>query len=239
MSLTRRLPDCLCLAAGLALLAAFLLSDALRGGYLSLTAAHPLAAGFCKFALLATFGESLAQRLLTGRYLPPRFGLVSRAAAWGLLGMAITLAFMIFSSGVPAALTRLGMEGATLSGPLGRSKLLTALAVSASMNMLFAPVLMAAHKVFDLHIARYAGSARCLLRVPDTGALLACVDWPPFWRLVLFRTLIFFWIPAHTVTFLLPEPCRVLFAAALGAALGLMLAWAGSRGAGGGPRRVA
>lgn len=229
MNVPRRLPDRLCLSAALALASAFLLSGSLRQSYLSLTAAHPLAMGFAKFALLATFGESLAQRLLTGRYLPPRFGPVPRAAAWGLLGVLITLAFLIFSSGVPAALSRLGMEGATLSGPLGTAKILTAFAVSAGMNILFAPVLMVAHKVFDLHIARYGGSLRCLLHAPEPGGLLASADWESLWRLVLFRTLIFFWIPAHTVTFLLPESLRVLFAAALGAVLGLILAWAGSR----------
>ena len=49
------------------------------------------------------------------------------------------------------------------------------------------------------------------------------------WRVVLFRSLLFFWVPAHTVTFLLPPAFRVLFAALLGAVLGLILAWAGSR----------
>lgn len=72
-----------CLGCGLALVLALLLSDTVLRAYVALTDAHPFAAGFCKFALLATFGESLAQRMLTGRYLPPRFGLVPRALAWG------------------------------------------------------------------------------------------------------------------------------------------------------------
>ena len=59
--------------------------------------------------------------------------------------------------------------------------------------------------------------------------LLASVDWNVMWRVVLFRSLLFFWVPAHTVTFLLPPAFRVLFAALLGAVLGLILAWAGSR----------
>ena len=87
-----------------------LLSDTVLRAYVALTDAHPFAAGFCKFALLATFGESLAQRMLLGRYLPPRFGLVPRALAWGVLGICITLAFMIFSAGVPLAMSRIGMD---------------------------------------------------------------------------------------------------------------------------------
>ena len=184
-----------CLGCGLVLVLSLLLSDTVLRAYVALTDAHPFAAGFCKFALLATFGESLAQRMLVGRYLPPRFGLVPRALAWGVLGICITLAFMIFSAGVPLAMSRI----------------------------------MVAHKVSDLHIARYEGTLRCLWHLPDVGGLLKSVNWDVMWRLVLFRTVLFFWIPVHTITFLLPEAFRVLFAALLGAVLGLILAWAGSR----------
>ena len=58
---------------------------------------------------------------------------------------------------------------------------------------------------------------------PDVGGLLKSVNWDVMWRLVLFRTVLFFWIPVHTITFLLPEAFRVLFAALLGAVLGLIL----------------
>ena len=78
-----------CLGCGLVLVLSLLLSDTVLRAYVALTDAHPFAAGFCKFALLATFGESLAQRMQVGRYLPPRFGLVPRALAWGVLGICI------------------------------------------------------------------------------------------------------------------------------------------------------
>lgn len=154
-----------CLGCGLVLVLSLLLSDTVLRAYVALTDAHPFAAGFCKFALLATFGESLAQRMLVGRYLPPRFGLVPRALAWGALGICITLAFMIFSAGVPLAMSRIGMDWAAraLAGPFGTEKLLTAFAISLCLNTLFAPVLMVAHKVSDLHIARYEGDAALLV----------------------------------------------------------------------------
>jgi hypothetical protein len=38
------------------------------------------------------------------------------------------------------------------------------------------------------------------------------------------KTIPFFWIPAHTITFLLPADFRILFAAILGVALGIILA---------------
>jgi hypothetical protein len=46
------------------------------------------------------------------------------------------------------------------------------------------------------------------------------------WGFVFKKTIPFFWIPAHTITFLLPPELRVLFAAALGIVLGVILALA-------------
>lgn len=46
---------------------------------------------------------------------------------------------------------------------------------------------------------------------------------------MLCRSLLWFWIPVHTVTFLLPPSFRVLFAAVLGAILGLLLALLSSK----------
>jgi hypothetical protein len=43
---------------------------------------------------------------------------------------------------------------------------------------------------------------------------------------VLLRTIPFFWIPAHTLTFMLPPEYRVLAAAMLSVALGAILAFA-------------
>jgi len=44
------------------------------------------------------------------------------------------------------------------------------------------------------------------------------------WGFVFKKTIPFFWYPAHTITFLLPGDTRVLFAALLGVALGVLLA---------------
>ena len=66
---------------------------------------------------------------------------------------------------------RIGMDWAAraLAGPFGTEKLLTAFAISLCLNTLFAPVLMVAHKVSDLHIARYEGTLRCLWHLPDVA----------------------------------------------------------------------
>ena len=46
------------------------------------------------------------------------------------------------------------------------------------------------------------------------------------WGFVFKKTIPLFWFPAHTVTFLLPPSGRVLCAALLGVALGVLLALA-------------
>ncbi len=46
------------------------------------------------------------------------------------------------------------------------------------------------------------------------------------WGKVILISIVLFWIPAHTFTFLLPPVWRILFAAYLGIALGLILSFA-------------
>lgn len=204
----------------------FLLYDPLFNAYISATKAHPLVMGFCKFAILATFGECVAARLRTGRYYSADFGVVPKAVVWGFLGMIITTCFVIFATGAPAMLAGMGLKdaGTALSGPLSVNKVLAAFFVSFTMNLLFSPLLMVAHKLTDLHIANHRGRLACMWTRPDMPALFRQIDWNIMWSFVLARTIPLFWLPAHTVTFLLPETFRVLFAAVLGAALGIMLA---------------
>ena len=88
---------------------------------------------------------------------------------------------------------------------------------------------MITHKLTDLHIAKTGGTLGGLCTMPDVASLFRTVDWNSMWSFVLKKTIPFFWIPAHTVTFMLPAHFQVLFAAALGIALGVILAFAGLR----------
>jgi hypothetical protein len=53
--------------------------------------------------------------------------------------------------------------------------------------------------------------------------IITKLDWKVQWNFIFKKTIPFFWIPAHTITFLLPPEFRVLFAALLGIALGIIL----------------
>ena len=197
------------------------------------TANHPFIMAFFKFAILATFGEMLALRIRKGVYNEKGFGIVPRMMVWGFLGMCITMAMMIFKSGVPAFLSVLGWENAPAvfaSPELTWGKVGVAFAVSVLMNTIFAPVMMTFHKCTDIHILSNGGTVCGLLRPMKMREIMGTkVNWDVQWNVVFKKTIPLFWFPAHTITFILPSTFQVLFAALLGVALGLILALASNK----------
>lgn len=207
------------------------------------TAAHPYIMAFFKFAILATLGEMLALRIRKGVYNEPGFGILPRMIVWGFLGMAITMAMRIFSTGTPCFLAQVAGHGKEetllLSAQLtdifnspafSWGKLGIAFAVSVLMNSIFAPVMMTFHKCTDIHITDNGGTVRGLLRPMKMREIISQkVNWDVQWNLVIKKTIPLFWFPAHTITFILPPTFQVLFAALLGVALGLILALAGGK----------
>lgn len=214
------------IAVILAIFAPFALSETLYGWYKSFNAEHGMAMSFLKFAILSTAGELLGLRLSAGVYLKRGFGVWPRAVVWGILGMGINLAMIIFSNGVPVALEYCGLQGATaaMAGPVTLMKVLTALCISIGMNGIFAPVFMTFHKITDTHILACGGSLRALATPIPMARIMTGLNWDAQWNFVFKKTIPFFWVPAHTVTFLLPGEARVLFAALLGVVLGVLLA---------------
>lgn len=209
----------------LALFLPFFLSDGLYSFYKITNAEHPFVVGFIKFAVLSTMGESMGLRLREGVYNKPGFGLMPRAIVWGFLGLSIVMAFQIFSAGAPVFLKSLGLSDATeaLGGPMGWHRLIVAFTISITLNLIYAPILMTIHKITDTQIVRYGGKVSGLLKPIMMGEIICNLDWKVQWNFIFKKTIPFFWIPAHTITFLLPVEFRVLFAALLGIALGVIL----------------
>ena len=181
------------------------------------TLGHPYLAGFVKFAVLATAGELLAGALAGKGFVKP-YGLVSRVIVWGLMGISITLVFKIFY----VASSQLLATGLL---PGGDHPFWTALWTASLMNGCFGPTMMGGHRVFDawLDLKAHGEGSQSL-----TAAMNA-VDWGGFGSFVIAKTIPFFWIPAHTMVFLLPEQYRVIAAAFLSIALGVLLALASAR----------
>ncbi len=218
--------DIVFISALIIFLLPFFIFDEIFRFYEAFNKDHGLITSFIKFALLATLGEVIALRIRKGVYNEKGFGILPRAIVWGFLGMTVLLAFRIFSSGTPAFLSYMGLENAAdvLKGELSPAKTAVAFSISTAMNLIYAPVMMTTHKITDEHIIMNGGTVRGLFKTADVAGIFKKINWDIQWHFVFKKTIPFFWIPAHTVTFLLPPDYQVLFAALLSVALGIILA---------------
>lgn len=212
-------------------LSPFFLSDTVYEAYHSFNDRHGMVMSFIKFGILSTLGEMIGLRISKGVYNRKGFGILPRFLVWGVLGMGINMAIIIFSRGVPQFVAYLGVEDAValFNGAMSWQKVLIALAVSVAMNTIFAPVFMTLHKVTDSHILATGGTLRGFLTPIPMAKTLQNLNWNVQWGFVFKKTIPLFWYPAHTITFLLPGNARVLFAAMLGVVLGILLAIAARR----------
>ena len=204
-----------CCFAILAAFALVLIIPASREVFKRLSSEHPYIMGFIKFALLATVGEVLALRIRRKEWgLPVYAGW--RLVIWGLIGIAITFMMKLYTNGVVSM-----MEKGLLPAP-GEGfwrEFLRAFFTAALMNLTFGPVFMAFHKCTDKYLElRAAGE-----RKPGLAGVVNGIDWHGFISFTVLKTIPFFWIPAHTLTFLLPAEYQVIMAAALSIALGIIL----------------
>jgi len=224
--------DILFLTFLVALFAPFFISADVYNLYNQVNASHGMWMSFLKFAILATTGEMIGLRIRTGAYNQPGFGLLPRAIVWGFLGLTIKLAFVIFAKGTPAFLSYLGLTEAPelMASGFSAGKILVAFSISTAMNLIYAPVMMTLHKITDTHILHQGGTMAGLLKPIPVGDIMSGINWQVQWNFVFKKTIPFFWIPAHTITFLLPEQFQVLFAALLGIALGIIMAIASLKG---------
>ena len=74
------------------------------------------------------------------------------------------------------------------------------------------------------------GSIKSLITPIPMTKIITGLNWNVQWNFVFKKTIPFFWIPAHTITFLLAPQYQVLFAALLGVMLGILLSVAAVAG---------
>jgi hypothetical protein len=228
--------DFLVLAIVVLILLPFAFLPPVMDSYRHFNAAYAYPASFIKFAILATFGESIGLRIRTGSYTQKGFGFLPRAIVWGFLGVSIKMAFVIFGEGSPWILKAWGVSiPYAIPGDILRqngftwTRLLAAFFVSFTLNLFFAPVFMTFHKITDLHILRTGGTLKGFFTPIPFRTLFTELDWSTLWNFVFKKTIPLFWIPAQTLNFMLPEEFRVLVAAFLSIVLGALLSVASVR----------
>lgn len=165
---------------------------------------HPLLSAACQFGLLGTLGELIAAGLRARRPTLPctPLELLAKVGAWALLGLVIKAGF-VGMRGFTRALLDHRLLPAFLGSGVG-----FAFALSTLTNLFFGPQMMLFHRMEDNLILRrrgFEGMAQAL------------------W------TLLWFWVPAHTLTFSLPVDLQIGLAALWSVVLGVILGTAAGR----------
>lgn len=159
---------------------------------------HPITTAAIQFAILGSFGEILSASIRKKRIALPctTSQMLLKVLAWALLGIIIKYGFA-------------GMKGFTLAllehnllPQLFATGIGWAFSVSVLTNIFFGPQMMLFHRIEDNLILR---------------------SWSFDGIKTAWWTLLWFWIPAHTVTFALPREYQIGLAALWGVVLGLIL----------------
>lgn len=166
--------------------------------YVAWVKANPLVSAALQFALLGTIGEIISVSLRRRRFALPgtAWETLAKIPAWALLGIIIKYGFAGMK-GFAAALIDHDLLPALFAAGLG-----WAFAVSVLTNVFFGPQMMFFHRLED----------NLILRRWDMRGLTTA-----WW------TLIWFWIPAHTLTFSLPTEYQIGLAALWSLVLGIIL----------------
>ncbi|PCI35854.1 MAG: hypothetical protein COB60_01660 [Flavobacteriaceae bacterium] len=166
--------------------------------YIEFVTSYPLISAMIQFALLGTLGDMIAKWLLKGQLFMP-YSLVTlflKMIEWAVLAICIKYAFVGFQGFVDGLLAH---EMIPELGLFGR-----AFAVSVSMNLQFGLLLVILHRYLDNLVARENNWANI-----DKGM----------------KSLVWFWIPAHTITFMLDKPYQIGLAAIWSVVLGVILGY--------------
>lgn len=172
---------------------------------------HPFIMGFLKVAFLATFGEMIKSRGKTGSYRVTH--IFTRFVVWGFYGLMFSVAFPLFAAGVQG-LIGAGLWFGSVPPSTAAEKLMLAFSCSFMINMIFAYPMMLSHEWFNMVIAKR--------KLVGGEEFMNGID-KHLWGSFIPKTILWFWIPAHTVTFSLPGEYRILMAAGLSVALGFIL----------------
>lgn len=169
--------------------------------YLYFLKHYPLLSSAVQVAVLGMFGELLAARIRLNKWYffgPGPWKFSAKVLVWAFLGITFKYAFTGFFGFVDALVAK-GFWFSTVNANI----LAKALSVSLFTNLLFGPVMMLFHRWCDNYIEKKR------------------MDWASMQKAWL--TLLWFWIPAHTVTFSLPSHLQVGLAAVWAVALGVIL----------------
>ena len=166
--------------------------------YIQWVTENPVLSAAIQFGILGTFGEFISHFMRTKKFalFCTPLQLLEKIIAWAILGIIIKYGFTGMKGFVANLLTH-NLLPQFCSYGIG-----LAFSISVFTNILFGPQMMFFHRIED----------NIILHRKDFDGLKKA-----WW------TLIWFWIPAHTITFSLPVEFQIGLAALWSIALGIIL----------------
>lgn len=170
--------------------------------YVDFVTSNPIVSAMVQFAILGTFGDVISKWIIKGKVFSP-FPIpiiLFKMIGWAILAICIKYAFIGFHGFV---------EFLILHKLLPELNLLAkSIAISVSINLQFGPFLVIVHRLSDNLIHKENNWQNL-----NKG----------------FLSLLWFWIPAHTVTFMLDKPFQIGLAAVWSLVLGIILGFYNKR----------
>lgn len=164
--------------------------------YIELVKEYPIYSAMLQFAVLGTLGDIISKWMQQGKiFMPYKWIIVVlKMIEWAIIAITIKYAFVGFQGFID------NLVGHGLLPELG--KFGRAFAISVSMNLQYGLFLVIFHRFLDNVVAKQNNWKNI-----DKGML----------------SLAWFWIPAHTVTFMLDKPYQIGLAAIWSVVLGIIL----------------
>jgi len=164
--------------------------------YIDIVTKYPIITAMIQFAILGTFGDIVSKWIVYKKiHNPFKYHIILlKMVEWAILAVCIKFAFTGFHGFVDSL-----VENELLPQ---LNKFTYALAISITMNLQFGLFLVLLHRILD-------------------NLVYAEKNWTKLNK--AFLSLLWFWIPAHTITFMLPKPYQIGLAAVWSVVLGIIL----------------
>ena len=171
--------------------------------YLNFVKNYPLLSSAVQIGILGTIGELIAVRIRIGKWFfwgPGPLKLILKVIVWAFLGITFKYVFTGFFAFVDA----ITMNGWWFS-IASENILAKALSVSFFANIIYGPVFMTFHRFTDNKIENKK------------------MNWSSLQQ--AWKSLVWFWIPALTVVFILPAHLQIGLLSLWNIVLGIMLGY--------------
>jgi len=166
--------------------------------YIELVNTYPIYSDMIKFAVLGTLGDIISKCMKQGKlFFPYKLPIVLlKMIAWAVIAITIKYAFVGYQGFIDSLVAHQLLPELGLFG--------RAFSISVTMNLQYGLFLVVFHRFLDNLIAKQYHWKNI-----DKGML----------------SLIWFWIPAHTITFMLDKPYQIGLAAIWSVVLGIILGY--------------